>query len=56
MDERPVLGSFYHPDMKPAEAVADATGPADVVSQLNALLAALRAAGIVETNATEDGG
>lgn len=50
-DDHPVSGSFYHPDMKPAEAVADATSAADVVARFNALLAALRAAGIL----AEDG-
>lgn len=33
----------------PAAAVADATGPDDVVTQFNTLLANLRAAGLLET-------
>ncbi|HRQ13069.1 MAG TPA: hypothetical protein PK205_07170 [Promineifilum sp.] len=35
------------PASEPAEAVADATTPEDAVTQLNALLASLRAAGIL---------
>lgn len=46
-DELPVSTAFLHYDMKPADPVADATGSEDAVAQLNALLAALRAAGII---------
>lgn len=53
-DDRPISGSYVHRDMVPAAPVADATGGEDVVTQLNALMASLRAAGILLTSDSED--
>jgi hypothetical protein len=52
-DDVPVHGAFVHRDLERAVAVADAAGSTDVVQQLNALLAALRAAGIIAPNEPE---
>ncbi|MFG1400716.1 hypothetical protein [Xanthobacter sediminis] len=54
-DDLPVSAGFYHRDMEPAAPVADAAGSEDVVTQLNALLAALRAAGILAPGANDGG-
>lgn len=43
------LASDTAPVNVQGDAVADATGAGDVVAQLNALLASLRAAGLIDT-------